>query len=748
MKLYELRQILTDYEKSWSIKKVFGEVVEASNVRLFLKRFDEVNPRYEFNASELYEILNLIPPDSSSVIASSIKKHLDTGHLFTIFYTLKRVGLITPRTFKVIFGLSNYQQDSLCSILCTEGSTDIRVTKEVIDTVLVIVQRNIIFSDAIKKCLILLSRKNQLNNAALNLLKSNVVDFYLMPEILKELEIANYLNGRAMDYLAKQYLLRESLALFTVLNRAKITINDELFDLIVNNNHLGRISEILEILLDSDCHVNHDMIVFIFKEGFGVFAIEKISVLKVLQAYGMLADKAFSFVIDCYEIYSLGQILEILSVNALLIANKELIDRIINKEIKIDRLYGAINYLRFANLFDSSTLELCANARLNLNLPYDFINIVDLFALFHRGELIINKPLLETLFTWSDLNIKRLYSMVSDLIRAKLLTTASFEEALTRIATRLPPVFESTVQKTSRKESNLPRSEVVLDNKFRYFKDQGNQGEGRGLGSVKKGFNENKHDEPMYAIKKLRSTDPVFARNRAAREVKYNRLLERRAFYFAAKSVTVVSEWQREKGMHQFTSEELLQAPILQRLHCLSSGLSDLDFLHHRYRFHGNVTRENYILDLKNASMKLIDFGATHKKGSNKFYDTSFEYNDRELSNYHFCKDIYAMSTVIMCLFPEIYTVSFNYAGKASVEMSEGVLTPQMQAIVKLVDAMRHSKTQSRCTSEDAVSFVNELINKFDKLSEGDLQVISNQTIERKETTVEDALRNTVRATA
>ncbi|HBD9376218.1 TPA: protein kinase family protein, partial [Legionella pneumophila] len=348
---------------------------------------------------------------------------------------------------------------------------------------------------------------------------------------------------------------------------------------------------------------------------------------------------------------------------------------------------------------------------------------------------------LDDLFSLSESNLQRLYGMVSRLITNKLLDQNSFEKAFQRVTAKLPSVLESTVSKNSRKKTNVLRSEFTLDNKNGFFIEHSKQYESGGFGKVKKGYSSPDSAEPIYGIKKLNESDPTKAQNAAIREVKYHRLLGRQAFYFSRNGATnIVSEWQREKSVDQYTSSELLQVPIQKRLHCLSSGLSDLNILHQYYRIHGDVKCQNFILNLNNASMKLIDFGTSHKRGSSKSFGWTTAYSEPHTFGDRFCKDLYAMGIVTMYLFPEIYTVSFD-KDKANISVKKTSFTIEEQAIVNLVNSMMHSDLNSRCTSEDALHYCNELINHFSQIDEELLGTIANSSISRVAPNVEQMFR-------
>src|SRR5690606_38429655 len=144
-------------------------------------------------------------------------------------------------------------------------------------------------------------------------------------------------------------------------------------------------------------------------------------------------------------------------------------------------------------------------------------DIFDLFKLFDKSNFNVSKERLASLFTWSDANIQRLHTMVSNLIETNLLDLQSFEQAVKRVTDKLPAVPESSMLKNSRKITHLPRSEMILDNKTRFFTEHSNHYESGGFGTVKKGFSSPDLDKPVYGIKKLKESDLTKAQQEAVR---------------------------------------------------------------------------------------------------------------------------------------------------------------------------------------------------------------------------------------
>ncbi|MFT4060691.1 MAG: protein kinase family protein [Legionella sp.] len=747
MKLTKLRQLLKDYEQTWYIRKyIYGDHDDAIKIRQYLKTFENESADYELTASDIFRLIKIIPINSNLQLIQSIKSEFSSNYFFEIFEVMDSSGIVNENNFSIIYGLSYEGRYFLYNLFCYPLSKPITLSPEVFETVLTM-SCNLPYSrEKIEQCLRLLDRKNHLTHTRLSLINENANQAHSLFQILQELDKVNCLNETSLSHLGNQKSLSSIESLLSLLNRAKITINDELIKLICTNNNLHYLVEISSILIESKEYcLTVETFTMLLKQEF-TFFLEKNSILKLLQQNNMLDSKAFDYVCN-NDVYSFGQILKILSAESLLKNNQELIGKLLNKEFDAYRFYRAISLLKKADLLDIKSLDLCIKLILLKPQRDSFrSDVFDLFNLLDQANFNIKKEMLEPFFSLTESNIQRLNGMVSNLIASKLLDHNTLEKALQRVIEKLPLVLESTAVKKSRKNTSSPKSEIILDSKNHFFTEHSKQYESGGFGKVKKGYSSADTHIPLYGVKKLAESDLIKAQQEATREVKYHRLLGRQAFYFSNKSRTsIVAEWQHEKGLHLFNSSELIQVSFEKRLLCLTSGLSDLNTLHNHYRVHGDVKCQNFVIDLKNSTMKLIDFGTSHKRGSSKSFAWTPHYLDPHTFGDHFCKDLYAMGIVTMCLFPELYTVTFD-KGKTDVSVNKSIFTTAEQAVVNLVNSMMHPSHSVRCTSEDALTYCSKLINNFDNLDGMILKQISSISINRSNTTSEDVLRGVIRA--
>lgn len=744
MKIYEFRQLLNEYDQTWYARKsIYGDHERAQKLRQHLKKFAKKQDDYELTPADIFKLLQKIPEitatDSNLQLMQSLRKKLDTHYLLDIYVVLNNAGMIDENNFPTIYTLSFESRSLLHRLFCGLPSQRIRVNREILAAVLTLASQLPHYCEIIERSLRFLESKNHLTSTALNLLTNKTNELTTVVTLLQELDKANCLNDECLKHFVRRESLYSMDTLMSLLNHAKIVLNEELIQQIGTNDQLHYLIETLSTLLSTkEFHLNMEHVAFLLRQDF-TFFIGKNSVLKLLLKNDLLGHQAFDYVCT-HDVFSFGQILEILSDKSLLKDNQEIIHAIINKEFDNYQFYKAINYLKKADLLDSNTLTLCFKL---MGAKSDLFNksILNFFDLFETSHFCVNHEELDVLLSLSGANLQRFYGVLSRLSSGKLLDHQSFAKALQRVTEKLPPVSESIVSKKSKKETNTPRSEFLVDNKHSFFTKDDDSCDSGGFGKVKKGYRFLDSNEPLYGIKKLNESDLNKAQKAAIREIKYHRLLGREAFYFSHKEKAhIASEWQRELSLDHYHAHELVSIPIEKRLRCLSSGLSDLNTLHQHYRIHGDVKCQNFILNLSNEAMKLIDFGTSHKRGSTKSFGWTPAYGDPHTFGDHFCKDLYAMGLVTMYLFPEIYTISFEN-GKASFSVSKSNFTLIEQAIVNLVHAMMHSETHLRCTSERALNYCNELLTHFNQIDASLLESIANASINRAHSTLEDKLR-------
>ncbi|AWN75104.1 protein kinase [Legionella anisa] len=432
----------------------------------------------------------------------------------------------------------------------------------------------------------------------------------------------------------------------------------------------------------------------------------------------------------------------------------------LNDEDEIEAAY-LFQIVQFISFDDQSTLFAVIKKELGHHFLFDLCDI-----------LYANDCLEEPIFKYAYNNMAAFESNEADsrrvefkrtlvnLANAKLLNEHSFKAAFARITEKSPPVEVLTIQKESRKDTKEARTHIKsIDGKYNFFMGADKQSVKGGFSVVKKGYDTMTTNEASYGIKKI--TGSVRRENDdghrdAAREVKCNRLLMRDADYYATPDSSisrshfyrVITPWQEGKDLRKYTPLELKQATYEDKFQCLSQALEELNTLHQHNRIHGDLKPANFILNLNAKTLKIIDFGGSIKFGSGKKPAHTRFYGDPHKDAAHFYSDVYSMAGIAKILFPELYFYVNQYSktflpGEFATFtlVKKDHLSVIEKAIIQLIDAMQHPDTSLRCTSADAAGYCKKILENLSELDENMLREITESTIARTNTTVEDILR-------
>lgn len=268
---------------------------------------------------------------------------------------------------------------------------------------------------------------------------------------------------------------------------------------------------------------------------------------------------------------------------------------------------------------------------------------------------------------------------------------------------------------------------------------------------------------PDYCIKKFKTLD----HDTALHEAKYLVLIGRRTAIVTERNITsIVTEWQRGENLESLRMKiDFTTLPLARRIKWLASGLNDLNKMHAAFRIHADMKPLNFIVDMDTDQMKLIDMGAAQKINSPKdkvatpgFIDLKEGYPKKMAS------DMYSMGKIMSFMFPELYkweigfiSIPMMVPNAPNIEQKVAIsyftkikttnLTPIESALMQLVDAMMEATAEHRCTCEQALQFCNGLLQKIvnEQITPEELKDLLTTTINRKEFTVEDALRDSSR---
>ena len=343
--------------------------------------------------------------------------------------------------------------------------------------------------------------------------------------------------------------------------------------------------------------------------------------------------------------------------------NRDVFFKLRESAYHCSEFFQVLTYLSDNNLLEQKSLLSCVKVIQSLPKqkpgPFDGfkIGILDLLKDLKHNKIKISKNDLDSFFNLKKSNVERMDKIICDLSGAHLLTADSLHEALRAITRKSPSVSKSTVTKESRKQTKAPRSKIILDGKDSIF--YGHDQEDKIKGIVRIAYASSEANEPTFIIKataERRFGDKGL--DEAKRETKYNKTMKRYASYFFRKDrYFLVTECISGEMLSKYEKIKFIGVPFEKRMRCLISGLTELNALHANYRLHGDISNNNYMLDLENETMRLIDFGSTHKAGLGKTFKTTYAFDDPHHYGNSICRDLYAMGKVIESIFPEIVPI-------------------------------------------------------------------------------------------
>lgn len=742
MQLYVLRRMLNEYENSWSLRKLFmKEDHEVGLVRQFMQRYESKPDDYTLSISDQYSLVKIILAGRNNQLTVSLSNLFNENYLLGICGAIDKAGLLSEATFKRIYHLTHEPRSLLRSLFCTSDDHPVPLNPEILDAVLKIANSGDLSGKAVESCIRFLNNAGCLNVASLNLILQRMQQIHSLFNVLKEMQAANCMNDANIAALNTFNQVSTIANILKNLRIANVHVNDDLMRSIYANKYLHFLIETTSILIDANPELlTLEIFSTLLQREIGFF-IRVNPTLKLFQQNEILDQQTLRDVFD-NDTYHLHTIIEILASGGLLKSNRDLISKVTRDEIDAISLDHILRYLSVAKLLDQDALNACVNQLLqHAKETFSDNNFLKLFEIFTQEKFYISKDTLLLLLGLPTLTFDRIYDIIVLSAKIHQLDQKTIENAMERVAVKLPVVTESVADKRRRKESGEPRSEIILNHDVRFFAEHSEHYIQGGLGIIKKGYETALADKPVYAMKlPIRpGTDDI--KKGMRREAKYHRLLGRDAFYFTNRknNPCLVTPWFNGKDLHSHQKSELLQAPIEVRLRCLASGLSDLNTLHQYYRVHGDIKSLNFILDLNNAAMKLIDFGTSRKLGSKRTVGWSSAYIDKYSFVDSVSRDLYAMGIVTMEMFPELYKVDIN--GTLSYSRVKSECTVEEQAVVNLVDSMMNSRPSIRCTSREALSYCNNLIESQGQLNLDQLKSIADATIHSIEPAMEDAFR-------
>lgn len=230
-------------------------------------------------------------------------------------------------------------------------------------------------------------------------------------------------------------------------------------------------------------------------------------------------------------------------------------------------------------------------------------------------------------------------------------------------------------------------------------------------------------DKFDHAIKIMHGGDQKNIHD-AKHEARFNRIMGRKCCLFQFKGKpSLVTDWQSGVSLKELIDKnQLAHYSFEQRLTWLITLLQDLDKMHEKLFVHNDISTRNIIVDTEQNTMKLIDFGISHRE---KIKDGKY---DIAISN-----DLCGLAQLIIrCLFQHELSDPSNIYQQAIEKLNN--------ALVPLFDRAM------QCTSQQALSYCQLLLASSKGLNEAELAAIKSRTLDRKDLQVEDVLRGSERA--
>lgn len=385
------------------------------------------------------------------------------------------------------------------------------------------------------------------------------------------------------------------------------------------------------------------------------------------------------------------------------------------------------------------------SAQPNLN---DLVLLKDLLEKFKNVSYDMDNKTLSKIISLSKSKIIILEKIIPLLIEANLLNQKTLNDFIDILTTQLPKINSETVIEDTNDDHNENNiRKLKLSNDFTFFmkKDNSSIAGSGGQGYVHKGYDKEVNmNEPVFSVKHFfyHSMDKNLNKfqvtsKMARKEVKYNKLLGRDAFhYFHENKNCMIAPWASGKDLSNYRND-ITSYPFERRLHWLKSMLCDLNTLHSNFRIHGDLKPENMILDTAKNTLKLIDFGSSHRAGLWKAHYSLVSYIDNNTKSL-FSPDIRVVCQIITILYPELFERK-NHVYQPRVSTNQ-VKDYVQQVIINLFESLNYKDANKRCTIKDALEFISQILSQFNLLNTELLKTLEINTINRDQITFEDAI--------
>jgi serine/threonine protein kinase len=462
---------------------------------------------------------------------------------------------------------------------------------------------------------------------------------------------------------------------------------------------------------------------------------DKKNALAALYQYGLLYQDT---VYSVENTPTFSKLVEVLAKCLLIGEEGGLISATACGATDLDTIWVIVDYLDRAQLLESHLIYHCLNIAPQRS-------IVPFLGKLTELQFYINKTQLETIMGMSNNKLQRVWGAIYRYQKNQVgaLNQDILDKIIQHFSTKIPVIAESQFIE-SLPANPKERAKIVVNDSNTLFLSRAYLAESP-CAKIKKVYATAKDPAPLYSFKKIVRPFPLPIAQQAKKETRINSLLGRKSFYSDG---SVLTEWHSGRCLTLYNVKKLKQASLKSRLICVADGIKQLETLHVNNIVHGDIKPDNFILDLENNTLKLIDFSGVHQQGSTKNFAYTEDYmegNSRDYVPNQYGVDIYLVGIAAAYIFPELYD-AVDVGGKRRIQLSSNVtsLTPVQRAIVILVGAMQCPVMEERCTSKDALLYCQKLIENFDHLTHDKLTHITQETLER-ELTLEHAIRGKMR---
>ena len=333
--------------------------------------------------------------------------------------------------------------------------------------------------------------------------------------------------------------------------------------------------------------------------------------------------------------------------------------------------------------------------------------------------------------------LKNILPLIDDLDKAQLLTQSAFEKAVYLTSLHLKKPSVSTCVKDETGYNQFIRPKLTIDQDFTIFQENvKNKSFPAGTyGSIKKGFQTDKDEIPTHAIKRYFELD---SSGEAQHEGKYHQLFGEKVYLFNDYGrATLIYPWKHGETLfdYYFTNTPEFNIPLKSKMQCTLSFLTQLNVMHSQFRVHGDLRDKNVIIDIKHATMQLIDFNTSHRQSHYRGHLGFFgDHYERDVY-FKFSDDMLAAGFIIKKLFD----VPTGEQGNKTI-----IDTPQREnqnlAFNRLIQQLKSLSAEERPTCEQAMHYCEKIMERWETLTQQDVDSICESTINNKIISADDIM--------